>query len=79
MNNPQQPQMKVDLSQTTAETCEECANDTFTQVFKIRKLSELLSPVGKPSVIPIQVFACHKCGHINKSFLPKENQDNDSI
>ena len=32
MNN-QQPQMNVDFSQTTAEICESCENDTFTQVF----------------------------------------------
>ena len=43
MNN-QQPQMNIDFSQTTAETCEECGNDTFVQVFKMRKLSALLSP-----------------------------------
>jgi hypothetical protein len=72
MNNPQQPQMQVDMSQTTAEICEKCENDTFTQVFKMRKLSALLSPAGQESMIPIQVFACHKCGHINKGFLPKE-------
>ena len=72
MNNPQQPQMKVDLSQTTAETCESCENDTFTQVYQMRKLSALLSPTGEPTMIPIQVFACAKCGHINKGFLPKE-------
>ena len=72
-------QMNVDFSQTIAEVCESCGNDTYTQVFKIRKLSALLSPAGKETMIPMQVFACHKCGHINKSFLPKENQDNDSI
>ena len=72
MNNPQQPQMNVDFSQTTAEICESCENETFIQVFKIRKLSALLSPAGKTSMIPMQVFACAKCGHINKGFLPKE-------
>ena len=72
MNNPQQPQMNVDFSQTTAETCESCENDTFTQVYKMRKLSALLSPAGQESMIPIQVFACAKCGHINKGFLPQE-------
>ena len=71
MNNPQQ-QMNIDISQTTAGTCDECSNDTFIQVYKMRKLSALLSPTGKPTMIPIQVFACHKCGHINKGFLPKE-------
>ena len=74
MNNPQ-PQMNIDISQTTVETCEKCENNTFAQVFLMRKLSALLSPAGKESMIPIQVFACTKCGHINSGFLPKEGND----
>ena len=70
MNN-QQPQMNVDFSQTTAEVCESCETDTFTQVYQMRKLSALLSPTGQETMIPIQVFCCAKCGHINKGFLPK--------
>ena len=73
MDNPQQPQMQVDMSQTTAEICEKCENDTFIQVYKIRKLSALLSPAGKTSMIPMQVFTCAKCNHINSTFLPKED------
>ena len=72
MNNPQQPQMNIDFSQTTAEVCEECQNDTFTQVYQMRTLSALLSPTGEEAKIPIQVFACVKCNHINKGFLPKD-------
>ena len=73
MNNPNEQQMNIDFSQTTAEVCEKCENDTFTQVFRMRKLSALLSPAGQESMIPIQVFACAKCGHINPGFLPKED------
>ena len=72
MENNQQPQMNIDFSQTTAEICEGCGNDTFVQVFKMRKLSALLSPTGQEAMIPVQVFACAKCNHINKGFLPKE-------
>ena len=71
MNN-QQPQMNIDFSQTTAEVCEKCENDTFQQAYRMRKLSALLSPAGKETMIPIQVFACIKCGHINKDFLPQD-------
>ena len=39
------------------------------------KLSALLSPAGKETMIPINVFACAKCGHINSAFLPKEEED----
>jgi uncharacterized Zn finger protein len=73
MNNPQQPQMNIDFSQTVAEVCEECGNDTFTEVFKMRKLSALLSPTGQEALIPINLFACAKCGHVNKGFQPKGN------
>ena len=72
MNNPQQPQMNIDFSQTSAEVCEACGNDTFHHVFKMRKLSALLSPTGEETMIPIQVFACVKCNHVNKGFQPKE-------
>ena len=71
--NREQPGLNVDFSQTTAGTCESCGNDTFTQVYKMRKLSALLSPTGKPTMIPIQVFACHKCGYINEEFQIKED------
>ena len=79
MNNPQQPQMNIDFSQSIAEVCEKCENETFNHVFKIRKLSALLSPHGKETMIPMQVFACVKCGHINDAFLPKDKGDNDTI
>ena len=74
-NNEQQPQMNVDLSQTSTEVCEKCENETFIQVFQMRKLSALLSPTGTEAMIPIQVFACAKCGHINPDFLPKDNKE----
>ena len=69
--NREQPGLNVDFSQTTEECCESCKNETFVQVYQMRKLSALLSPTGQEAMIPIQVFACAKCGHINKGFLPK--------
>ena len=71
--NEQQPQMNIDFSKTTPEVCEACENDTFIQVYQMRKLSKLLSPTGQETKIPIQVFSCAKCGHINRDFLPKED------
>ena len=79
LNRPQGLNLNIKPEDLKDIVCEECGGRYFRQVNSFKRLSALLSPVGKPSVIPIQVFACHKCGHINKSFLPKENQDNDSI
>ena len=72
MNNPQQQmQMNIDFEQTTPVVCDECGHDVFTQALKMRKISALLSPTGQETMIPMQVFTCAKCGHINKDFLPK--------
>ena len=79
MNTNEQQQMNIDFSQTTAEVCEKCENDTFNQVYQMRKLSALLSPAGKETMIPINVFACAKCGHINDAFLPKELEKDDTV
>ena len=76
--NREQPGLTVNMSQTTAVTCESCEHDIFIPAFKIRKMSALLSPHGKETMIPMQVFACAKCGHINDDFLPKE-KENDTV
>ena len=75
----EQPQMNIDFSQTMPEVCESCKNDTFIPAFKMRKLSALLSPAGKETMVPVNVFACAKCGHINEEFLPKLKEENDTL
>lgn len=70
MMDPQQQQLNIDFSQTTPVKCDECGCEHFTQALIMRKLSPLLSPTGQPALIPIPVYACHKCGHVNQEFLP---------
>ena len=36
------------------------------------KVSALVSPTGKETVLPIQLFACAHCNHINEDMLPVE-------
>ena len=67
-----QQNMNLDISQTTGVVCDECNHVHFEQVLVIRKASGLLTGTGKPTYVPIPVFACTKCGHVNSEFLPKE-------
>lgn len=67
----QNQNFNVDINQTSELTCEKCDNNLFQQVFMMRKLSPLLSPTGEKSLIPIPVYSCTKCGHVNPEFLPK--------
>lgn len=61
--------MNVDLSQAIDLECNECKNKTFSPVFVLKKLSALVSPTGKETFVPIQIFICHNCNHIPDEFL----------
>ena len=67
MNTPALSQT-LDLSKATAINCEACDNSTFKQTLLVRKMSALVSPNGQETIIPMAVFACEKCGHVNKEF-----------
>ena len=72
MEYGEQQQVHVDMTQTTEVKCDECQSNHFEQVIKMRRLSAILSPTGKEALIPMPVFACKNCGHVNEEFLPQE-------
>ena len=72
MNAPRISQQ--DLQNAKTLECEECGHKFFTNVFIIKHISALLSPNGQEINAPIPTFACAKCSHINKNFLPPENR-----
>lgn len=59
------------LSNTTPIVCEECGNQVFTEGTMLRRVSRILLGEAKDGILPIPVFTCSKCGHVNKEFLPK--------
>ena len=67
---PQQPE--IDMSKTNEINCEVCLNDTFEQTLMLRKLSAIVSPTGQETIVPVQVFDCKKCGHVNEEFRTAE-------
>jgi len=67
-----QQNVNLDLSQTAPVLCEECKGTYFEQALVLRKASGLLTGTGKPTYIPIPVFSCKECGHVNSDFLPRE-------
>ena len=59
----------IDLSNVDNIKCNECDNETFEPAFIIKQVSALMSPTGKETLVPIQLFKCSKCGHVNEKFL----------
>ena len=62
----------VDLTHATTLECEECKCKGFKQTLMLKRLSSLVSPTGQESIVPIQVFCCEGCGHVNKEFEDAE-------
>lgn len=69
----QKQKLNIDISDAQGVTCLECGSENFDMKYQIRKISALLSPTGQDVIIPIQVFACSKCGIVPEDFLPPVN------
>lgn len=65
-------QQKFDIQQTTPIKCEKCGGETFNQGVMLRKVSPLLTGTGQPGIVPIPVFYCVECNHVNAEFIPEE-------
>ncbi len=61
--------INIDLNNVENMKCDECESETFTPAFIIKHLSALVSPTGKETMVPIQIFKCSDCNHINEKFL----------
>ena len=62
----------IDLTHAKTMECEKCQCKAFKQTMMLKKLSALMSPSGQEAIVPVGVFACEACGHVNKEFLDAE-------
>ena len=58
----------IDLTHAKTLECEKCQSVGFRQTMMLKRLSALVSPTGQEALVPVMVFACEKCSHINKEF-----------
>jgi uncharacterized Zn finger protein len=71
-------QLNISLDKTTGMSCDECGNEVFQEGVLLRKASRFLTGTAQDAMIPIQVFACSKCGHVNEEFLPMQLRNNNA-
>jgi uncharacterized Zn finger protein len=72
MSKQQEINMNVALKDTTPIACEECGNEVFQEGVLLRKVSRFVTGTSQDALMPIPVFACAKCGHVNADFMPKD-------
>ena len=64
--------MQVDITKSTSIVCEKCENSVFIQGVLLRKISKFITFTQKDALIPVPIFTCSKCGHVNVEFIPAE-------
>lgn len=69
----QNPLASLRYDQTTGVVCEKCSSNVFSEGIILRKVSKFLvaTTSSKDQVIPVPVFYCVQCKHVNKEFLPE--------
>ena len=57
--------------------CDRCESLNFINVYRIRRISGLITGTGRDVVVPVPVYACADCGNINDNFLKGSGLDRD--
>ena len=70
----EQLKLNISLDKTQEITCEKCGHNVFQEGLMLRKASKFLTGTTQDALIPLPVFSCSSCGHVNEEFLPKELQ-----
>ena len=68
---PMGPQ--IDIRTLPNVECEECKSLNFRSIVRLKRVSPLLSGKQKEEFVPIEMFVCDKCGHLNKKLNPFAN------
>lgn len=66
-DNARLANINIDLNKVPTERCK-CGSNQWKIVYLIKKVSALMSPTGKETVVPIQIFACDKCSKVSPMF-----------
>jgi uncharacterized Zn finger protein len=67
----EQVKLNIDLKKTTSITCDECGKTVFQEGLMLRKANKFLAGTAQDALIPLPVFSCAACGHVNEEFLPE--------
>lgn len=79
--NQEQIKLNIDLNKTQEISCDKCGGLVFQEGLMLRKASKFLTGTTQDALIPLPVFSCSACGHVNEEFLPEplKNKDSESI
>tara|TARA_R110000824_G_scaffold29140_2_gene97246 strand:- start:2213 stop:2533 length:321 start_codon:yes stop_codon:yes gene_type:complete len=62
-NAAQAAQMRQQVLAAPDAACGECKGEYFENVFKVKRISALMSPNGQETMVPVQTLRCLGCGN----------------
>ncbi len=60
------------LNETKEITCAECNGKVFVPGFLLRSISKFITGTEQDALIPISVYSCISCNHVNEEFIPSQ-------
>ena len=62
-------EMKVNPTNLDDVKCDKCGNYTFMKVQLMKRMPALISPTGVEAFMPMDVYSCAACNHVNTRFI----------
>jgi len=56
-------QMRQQVMAAPDATCAQCGGAYFENVYKVKRISALVSPNGQETIVPVQTLRCLACGN----------------
>jgi hypothetical protein len=60
------------LNKTLEIKCDECEGKVFAPGFMLRTISKFEIGADQDALIPISVYHCITCNHVNDQFIPSQ-------
>ena len=71
--------VKVDIKQTDTLACELCNCKIWDSAQIVKRVSALVSPTGKETLVPLPMLVCKNCGDIPELLLKQAGLTKEDI
>jgi uncharacterized Zn finger protein len=65
---------RIDLRTCPTIKCEKCGSIYFREVTYLKSVSAFLTGSPEDTTVPLPIYKCDECGHVNSGFNPFEEQ-----
>ena len=72
-------EIEIDINQTDTLACELCGCKIWDSAQIVKRISALVSPTGKETLVPLPMLVCKNCGDIPELLLKQAGLTKEDI